>query len=167
MGKITISMAIFNSYVKLPEGKLTHITWLTFGFGFTWGKPQLLSWCVNPGTYSYIPQKPKHSPSELCINLSRFRCHPWTSAFRQRHLVGELWTQHRKEVHSPINDHLDPRDMGKSRSSPTKMGGFESNVGSHNYWDQMWDRTTKCHQMVWYLKMGDLRILAMLLCWLI
>ena len=36
-----------------------------------------------------------------------------------------------------------------------------------NYWDQMWDRTTKCHQMVWYLKMEDLRILAMLLCWLI
>ena len=23
MGKLTISMAIFNSYVKLPEGKLT------------------------------------------------------------------------------------------------------------------------------------------------
>ena len=24
MGKLTISMAIFNSYVKLPEGKLVH-----------------------------------------------------------------------------------------------------------------------------------------------
>ena len=130
MGKLTISMAIFNSYVKLPEGKLTHITWLTFGFGFTGYdqgevNPSYLGWCVNP-SYSYIMLYPSKTQTftkwKTCINLSRFRSHPWTSSFRQRHLVGELRTQHRKEVHAPVNDHLDRKIHGENpRSSPKQQ----------------------------------------------
>ena len=32
MGKSTISMAIFNSYVSLPEGKTTIFLWFSYDF---------------------------------------------------------------------------------------------------------------------------------------
>jgi hypothetical protein len=35
MGKLTISMAIFNSYVKLPEGRISLMRWYNgYGYGF-------------------------------------------------------------------------------------------------------------------------------------
>ena len=60
MGKSTISMAIFNSYVKLPEGKLLNMTitmsvWyadtqmILFRWGYHWwlitGRHYLAQWC--------------------------------------------------------------------------------------------------------------------------
>ena len=38
MGKSTISMAIFNSYVKLPEGRLDWFRMVQDGLGLIWAK---------------------------------------------------------------------------------------------------------------------------------
>ena len=51
MGKSTISMAMFNSYVKLPEGKNHEIPRVFRGFPLEFCRPQLIQRCL----YATVP----------------------------------------------------------------------------------------------------------------
>ena len=53
MGKSTITMAIFNSYVKLPEGSGGRLLWLFSGDYCNWGVVEMV-WTVTGWTWSFI-----------------------------------------------------------------------------------------------------------------
>ena len=166
MGKSTISMAIFNSYVKLPEGTTYHNQ-----YGFVWNRipPMVYHHCPHFAIWGYTIL-PNNHQSQSIINLPMKYLHyiiyPSYSSGIESYYPTPLYTTWTKQSQTqlPAATNVGPEDCIATRPWRLRRGvkivrksSATSAVGTSTTWNSshLWNPRGSMYGIFTHIAMGN------------